>query len=178
MKAVFLGQQPFNAIDESSFSELHKLSKESPNGVARYCLHASPDDAVQEMVIYMQANACTLPHRQRGKRKSYIVLRGDLCVLFFDDKGSVASKEVVTPAGEAGPTLLSFDSSSLHTTVCLGDDVIYVETITGPFEPDKTEWAHWITSKDNAAEVRRYLALLEAQDPRIAENWRSRPAIL
>jgi len=178
MKAVFLGNEDISQIDDDAIEQLKALANQSPNGVARYCLHASPTDPVQEMVIYMQTRACTLPHRQVGKRKSYSVLAGSLCVLFFDENKAIDRQIILTPAGEPGPTVLSFKSDTFHTTTCLGHDVAYVETIPGPFRPEETEWVSWISSKKNQKEVQEYLQMLIDQDSRIGENWRNQPPAL
>jgi cupin fold WbuC family metalloprotein len=171
MDTIFLGGQPMNRIDKGSLHQIKGLALQSPRRSARYCLHAGHDDPVQQMVIAIQPGACTMPHRQPGRRKSYMVVDGELLVLFFSEDGTPnRTIEIAAPPSDS-PCLLSFLSDVYHTTLCLGRPVVYVETIDGPFRAERTQWAAWAPRLDDEPALRRYVAKLTAVDGRLAANW-------
>lgn len=171
MEAQFLGHEALVVIDRARIADLKRMAETAPWFVARYCLHSDHEEVVQEMVIAMVPGACTMPHRQLGKRKSYVVLEGDLLVLFFDDTGAITRSIQLSPQSGGGAKVLSFASDVFHTTMTLGSDVVYLETIAGPFRPDAAEWAPWAPPLKDGSELRGYLNRLQAADVRLAANW-------
>ena len=95
------------------------------------------------MVIQVLKDSYIAPHRQIGKTKTYIILEGEMYVVFFDSIGEIANKFILRPWGKEGSTVLRFDSSPWHTILSTTKTSTYVETAEGPYKPESTEFAEW-----------------------------------
>jgi cupin fold WbuC family metalloprotein len=171
MDTVFLGGSSLNSLGREDMDRLKDMAAASPRRTARYCLHADHAEAVQQMVIAIQPGACTMPHRQPGRRKSYIVMEGSLLVVFFRENGAPERACELEAGSSAHPAILGLANETYHTTLCLGRPVVYVETIAGPFDPAATDWAPWRPDMTDEAALRRYIGGLIALDGRLAAGW-------
>ena len=72
---------------------------------ARFCLHLSPKDKVQQMVLAFCAGTEVPVHRHRNRTESFHVIEGQLEVLIFDDRGIVTESIKMGPI-ESGLTFL------------------------------------------------------------------------
>jgi glucose-6-phosphate isomerase len=130
----------YSKIGAERLATLKKEAAASPSRRTRHMLHVSKDDSVQEMIIVACSNTNIRPHRQKGKRKSYLLIEGELEVLGFDNSGNIIYSQVLTAANN---DCLSYDATTWHTIVPLTDFVVFKETISGPYDPKETDWANW-----------------------------------
>jgi len=153
---VFRNQLPAR-ICAGDLDELADAARASERQRARIILHKGHADSVQEMVIAITNSAYIMPHRQPNREKSYLLLRGRLGVVFFDDHGRLIDRFVLgNEIGEA--TLVRFDAGYWHSVVS-GDLLsIYVETAAGPH--DGSDWAHWAPKSEEAQSARDYLDVM------------------
>lgn len=132
-----------DTIDAKSLEELKQNAKEAPSRRARLCMHAGHEAPIQEMVIALWADSELPAHRQRDREKSYLVLEGGMDLMFFSDDGECISRARLGAVGGAAPFLRRFDAGRWHTTRPVGDVVVYVESLPGPFNEGLTETAPW-----------------------------------
>ena len=142
-------------------TELDRISqaaRESERQRARIILHKGHADRVQEMVIAVTGSAYIMPHRQLRREKSYLLLRGRLGVVFFNDAGQV-SDAFTMGIHRDDPVLVRFDAGLWHSIVSASDLSIYLETAQGPFEG--SDWAEWAPESETSPEARDYLDFMK-----------------
>ncbi len=150
---IYRNQLPAR-IDSADLDELAEAARASPRQRARIILHGSHADSVQEMVIAITSATYIMPHRQLDREKSYLLLRGRLGVVFFDDAGARVDR--FTLGGQSGDaTLLRFDAGRWHSVVSAEPLSIYIETAAGPHEG--SDWADWAPKSEDSQPAREYL---------------------
>lgn len=114
------------------------------------------------MVIAVTPGCYIPPHRQRTLEKSYVALRGSLRIGFYDEHGALEKIVDVASSIFGSPVLVRFDAGRWHTAIPMkGEAAIYIETITGPFDPSRTEWAKWAPAEHDELARGRFLDHLE-----------------
>jgi len=100
------------------------------------------------------------PHRHLDpfKDETFMVVRGRLGILVFDDNGAVTGKLLLVAGGEnIGADI---PSGVFHTAVSLQDGTIFFEAKAGPYTPlTEFEKAPWAPEEGIAAE--EYLSALQ-----------------
>lgn len=126
-------------LDEKSLVKLKSAAAEAELKRARYCLHHSPEDNVQEMVIAFCRDSNVPVHRHHRKSESFHIIEGELEVLFYDEKGNQIKKIRMGPIHSGLPFLYRLASDEWHTVKPLSDFVIIHETTAGPFDPEEKD---------------------------------------
>ena len=111
----------------------------------------------------MQPDSYIPPHRHLDPQKdeTFVVLRGLLGVVIFDDDGYVLQSEKVG----AGGTALGVDipHGAWHTAVALVPDTVFLEAKAGPYLPGSAEErASWAPA-ENTPDAAAWLADLKAR---------------
>jgi len=135
---------PQAIVDREMISTLKRMAVSAPDRRSRFCLHQSHDDPVQEMLIVLSCDTRVPPHRQIGKRKSYYLLEGRLRLQFYDEGGQrteVIRLAAAESGADSGGFACRFDALAGHTIFPETPFAVYVETIAGPFDPNRTDWA-------------------------------------
>jgi len=132
--AVFtFPRQDVIVLGEQELQKLKKAVHESPLRRARYCLHHSWNDQVQEMVIVLHRESVIPVHRHVGKSESFHLIDGEMEVIFFDDDARRTGSIKLGGAGSELPFLYRLSGDCWHTVRPLSEYVVYHETIAGPF---------------------------------------------
>ncbi|MFH2091037.1 MAG: WbuC family cupin fold metalloprotein [Pseudomonadota bacterium] len=100
---------------------------------ARYCLHASHDDGVQEMVLVLIKDTVVPIHRHPNKSESFHIIEGQLEVALFNDSGDQIDSIKMGPIGSGLNFIYRINTSAWHTVRVISDMVVIHETIEGPF---------------------------------------------
>ena len=113
----------------------------------------------------MQPDSYIPPHRHLdpNKDETFVVLRGLLGLILFDDAGNVVQAATVG----AGGTALGVDipHGAWHTALALAPDTVFFEAKAGPYLPfTEAERAPWAPA-ENSPEAAAYLAALKARMP-------------
>lgn len=147
-------------ISQLQLAQLKTQAQQSPRYRERLCLHASPTDPVQEMVIALAQPTYIPPHRQLNKRKSYLLIEGELAVVFFDNTGRLIHTVRMGTVESGLNFLYSFSAEVWHTAFPLTAVAVYLETIAGPYQPRQTEFAPWSLDQADSAAAQQWLANL------------------
>jgi cupin fold WbuC family metalloprotein len=155
--------QMVGEVAQVSSSHLESLTEElrgAPLGRARVCVHQSPQDLVQEMLIAVDRSSYVRPHRHlRGSESLHMIL-GELDVIIFDSGGEIT--EVVSMA--AGSSTKSFfyrlSAPFFHTIILHSNQAVFHEVVMGPFDPSQTEQAPWAPPVEDTSAAARYVELL------------------
>lgn len=130
---------------EAVIEELKELARRSDQSRARLCMHPSPTDLHQEMLIVMSATTVELPQRRRiGGRAAFdtkIVVEGR-AVLRYYELDQVVSRSV--ELDEEHSQYVHTRSDEYHSLLIMSDWFVYIEVLEGPFDATTTELAPWI----------------------------------
>ena len=111
----------------------------------------------------MQPDSYIPPHRHLDpdKDETFIVLRGLLGLVLFDDQGAVVRTVKVGAGGAA--IGVDIPHATWHTAVALEPDAVFFEAKAGPYLPlTEAERAPWAPA-ENAPEAVPYLAALKVR---------------
>ncbi|MDP2825754.1 MAG: WbuC family cupin fold metalloprotein [Sulfuritalea sp.] len=181
-------------IDDALLDGLCAEAAASPRRRKNRNFHPADDHPAHRLLNAMQPDSYIPPHRHLDpdKDETFVVLRGALGVIVFDDAGNVAQ---ATRVGQPSPSfhLPEGEGSSLpplslgercrergiggaaigvdiphgtwHTAVALEADTVFLEAKAGPYLPlTEAERAPWAPA-ENSAEAAAYLAALKARIP-------------
>ena len=136
-------------IGQDELTRLKQMAREAPTRRARTCLHQTHDDTIQEMLIALLCDSIVHPHRQQNKSKSYTVIEGSLTVTYYDESGNAVHEVEMGASDSDRVFVIRFPSDQWHTVRAESPLVIYLETITGPYRQEETEWAPWASDDQN-----------------------------
>jgi cupin fold WbuC family metalloprotein len=153
------------AITSQKLDELQALAKASPRLRAIHCFHEGDWEHCHRMLNALSVGTYVRPHRHADKHQSecFILMRGKLALLIFDEEGIVdaAHSQVLSPAD--GIYGIDVPPNTWHTLIALEDSVIY-EVKGHPnggfvMERDKS-FSPW-SPEEGSDNARGYLARLE-----------------
>lgn len=167
MNEVFYNKDDVASVGEDWIQFLKRRAQQSPMRRSRLCLHRSPADVVQEMIIVMCKDVLFRPHRHRAKTESFHMIEGLLDVVLFSDDGLPEQSIRMAPLGAGITFCYRLCVPQFHAVLPLSDFVIMHETTTGPWVQDGAEFAPWAPVEtnalrafleDSAAKARRHAA--------------------
>jgi glucose-6-phosphate isomerase len=145
-------------VDRDTVENLKRRARQAPTRRFRLCLHHSADEPVQEMLIVHCRDNYSRPHRHTTP-STCLVLEGELRVFLFGAEGAVVRRIDLGPRESGKPFTLRIEAGLWHMPVCRSEQLVFFETMTGPFRRDSAnEWAPWSPAEDDAAGVVRYMA--------------------
>jgi cupin fold WbuC family metalloprotein len=150
-------------IDDALLNEVCAEAETSPRRRRNRNFHATDDHPAHRLLNAMQPDSYIPPHRHLdpNKDETFVVLRGLLGLIVFNDAGGV----VQTAKVGAGGTAMGVDipHGTWHTAVALEPDTVFLEAKAGPYLPfTEAERAPWAPA-ENSVEAATYLAMLKAR---------------
>lgn len=151
-------------ISQDQIDALIDAARAAPDGRARLLLHPDRNDSLHEMVIALPADSCDHPHINFRSGKSFLALSGQFAVLRCSDDGSQIVATVLAAPPWHGAKLVRLRAPAWHTIIPLHGDVVFLETISGPFTGNR--FADWFPGASDvagrAAAVQRLRAIAQA----------------
>ena len=147
-------------FDKALFETLKQSAEESPRRRANLNVHKSYTDMVQRLFIAMMPDSYVRPHRhvQSHKWEFFMVVEGELDILFFSDDGDVENRVTLTAGGETSG--IEIPPNTWHATVC-HSPVVFMEVKQGPYEvTDDKSFASW-SPEEGSDQVPNFLASLK-----------------
>ena len=120
--------------------ELKEVAARSERKRARLCLHPSPSDPHQEMLIVMAKSAVELPQRRTTGFDTKIVLEGRAVLRYFKSEHEMSRS--IELGGEHA-TYVHTRSDEFHSLLISSDWFVFLEILQGPFDSGTTEIAPW-----------------------------------
>ena len=150
-------------IDDRLLDELCAAAAASPRRRKNRNFHPYDDHPGHRLLNALQADSYIPPHRHLdpNKDETYVVLRGQLGLIIFDDAGT----PVKTARLGAGSAAIGVDipHGTWHTAVALEADTVFLEAKAGPYLPlTDAERAPWAPAENSAAAA-SYLESLKAR---------------
>ena len=121
-------------------AELKEVAQHNERRRARLCLHPSPTDTHQEMLIVMASDAIEHPQRRSTGFDTKIALEGKADLQFYSNDGKRTRS---VSLGEGLSTYVHTCTDEFHSLRILSDWFVFLEILRGPFDAQTTEFASW-----------------------------------
>lgn len=148
-------------INKQVLDQLTKLAGDNPRLRKNWNLHPHDDFPAHRLLNAMEPSSYIRPHRHLdpNKDETFLIVRGRLGVLLFDESGQVTGSAFLDATGE---TLgVDIPAGVYHTAVSMVHGTVFFEAKAGPYRPlTEEETAHW-APEENSAQVGDYLNFLK-----------------
>lgn len=137
--------KPVQTIDRKLLDSVSMLAQTAPRRRKNHNFHATENDSCNRLLNAIEPDSYIQPHchRDASKDETILIVRGRIGMVFFDDRGEVASTAVLAPAGEA--VGVNVPHGVYHTLVALESNSVFFEAKAGPYAPlapeEKAAWA-------------------------------------
>lgn len=148
-------------IDRNLLKKLTEVAQENPRLRKNYNLHPSDEFCCHRLLNAIEPDSYIRPHRHLDpvKDETFVIVRGKLGVIIFDDLGKAIQTVVLDSEGDA--VIADIPHGVFHGAVSLAPGTIFFEAKAGPYKPlTEAEKAHW-SPEDGSAGVGDYLADLK-----------------
>lgn len=149
-------------IDTKLLDSLTEKAKNNPRKRMNYNFHSLLDDPLQRLLNALEPDTYLPPHRHLNpdKEEIFMVLRGKLVLIEFDDYGSITSHMIIEPRnGSFGGEVAS---GVWHTLISLETGTVIYEIKKGPFEPISNDnLASWAPQNNISKEIQYQQELLK-----------------
>lgn len=150
-------------IDDSLLDAVCAEAETSPRRRKNRNLHSSNDFPAHRLLNAMQMDSYIPPHRHLdpNKDETFVVLRGLLGLLEFDDAGTPV---FFVKLGPGEPVKgVDIPHGTWHTAVALTADTVFLEAKAGPYMPASAEEKATWAPAEGDADAANYLEELRAK---------------
>lgn len=120
-------------IDDKLLDEVTERAKASERLRMNYNLHDSLEAKAQRLLNALEPGTLLPVHRHRHTAETYIVLRGAIRVLFYDDDRMLTDEYTVHP--EEKVYGVHIPAGQWHTLEVLESGTVIFEVKEGPYAP-------------------------------------------
>jgi len=149
-------------INSRLLDEVTAAARENSRLRKNWNLHPADDFPAHRLLNAMEPASYIRPHRHLDplKDETFIIIRGRLGILVFDDSGGITEKLLLDAKGDnIGADI---PSGAFHTAVSLQEGTIFFEAKAGPYLPlTESEKAPWAPEDGSAAEEYLHALLKE-----------------
>jgi cupin fold WbuC family metalloprotein len=131
-------------IDNTFISGMITEAKNSARKRKNYNFHEVPEDTLQRMLHAMEPDTYVQPHKHENpdKREAFIILKGTVAAVQFDEKGNVQDYIIMNHG--SGNFGVDIQPGTWHTLICLEPESVVYEVKDGPYNPsDDKQFAGW-----------------------------------
>jgi len=144
-------------INKKLLDETTQKAFESSRLRMNYNIHNHLEDHINRMLNALEPGTYLRPHRHctPPKTESYVVLRGELDVLVFDDKGIVIQRITLNP--EIGNYGIDIPAGVWHSMIVKQPGTVIYEVKEGPFSPIvSNDFASWSPEPDDQEAINTF----------------------
>lgn len=120
-------------INEELINEITEKAKGSPRLRMNFNLHDSLDAKAQRLLNALEPGTILPVHRHVETAETYMVLRGSIKVLLYNDKKEITAEFLIDP--ELNQYGLHIAKGQWHTLEVLESGTIIFEVKDGPYAP-------------------------------------------
>ena len=120
-------------IDTELLDETSKRAKESERLRMNYNFHESLDAPAQRLLNALEPGTILPIHRHQHTAETYVLLRGKIKVLFYNDKKEIIEERVLNPL--EGVYGVNIPKNTWHTLEVLEKESVLFEVKDGPYTP-------------------------------------------
>ena len=150
-------------IDLNLLDQTSQKARISPRLRMNYNFHSGPKDTMQRMLNAMEPGTYIRPHKHEhpDKREVFFALKGNLCVVEFEDDGRIRDYTLLSTDSEY--IGVEIPARTYHTVISLETGSVAYELKDGPYDPaDDKNFALW-APPEGATEAGVYLEQLIAR---------------
>ena len=116
----------------SDINYLINKSNQSKENKSRLCLHKNLDSKIHQMMIFHKKNHLVRPHKHLSTDESYLIIKGKMKVVFFNNNGKVEKTVLLSSDLKSNPFYIQIPKNTFHNQIFL-KDTIFLEIKNGPF---------------------------------------------
>jgi len=147
-------------INEKLLSQVTSLAKLSPRKRMNYNFHENGDETLQRMLNALEPDTYIAPHRHTEQIEIFLLLKGKLTVIYFDDAGIITNFTKLDPLeGQYG---LEIPKGVWHSILAEESGTVIYEIKEGPYIPNVgIDFADWAPDAMNTVACEQYLLKLK-----------------
>lgn len=130
-------------IDKEVLNCVIQQAKSAPRKRKNYNFHETFDDPINRMLNAVEPGSYVQPHKHEDpdKREVFLLLKGRMAVVFFDNNGNVNDHIILDNKENFG---VEIPPSTWHTIIALETGTIVYEIKDGPYSvSDDKNFANW-----------------------------------
>lgn len=120
-------------LDKDLLDSITQKAKESPRLRMNHNLHDSLDSKVQRLFNALEPGTILPIHRHQNTDETYILIRGKIEVMFYDDDKNITDRLVISQ--EDGTFGVHIPKGTWHTLDVLESGSVIFEVKEGPYQP-------------------------------------------
>lgn len=120
-------------LDKELLDSITQKAKESPRLRMNHNLHDSLDSKVQRLFNALEPGTVLPIHRHQNTDETYILIRGKIEVLFYDDNKNIVDRFIMGQDQESFGVHIS--KGTWHTIDVLESGSVIFEVKEGPYQP-------------------------------------------
>lgn len=120
-------------LDKELLDSITQKAKESPRLRMNHNLHDSLDSKVQRLFNALEPGTVLPIHRHQNTDETYILVRGKIEVIFYDDDKNITDRFVISQ--EDGTFGVHIPKGTWHTLDVLESGSVIFEVKEGPYQP-------------------------------------------
>ncbi len=155
--------QTTTALDICLLDALQSQAQKSPRARMNHNLHEQLEDPCQRLLVAMEPRSYVPVHRHLtpSKAETFLVLRGRIALIVFDDRGTPEPALILAP--DAGSFGAHIPAGRWHTVISLEPGSAFFECKEGPYQPiPEEDLAPWAPVPDDQQSCLDYLETLRA----------------
>ena len=125
--------QVMRLINEELLNEVTRQAQESPRLRMNYNLHDSLDAKAQRLLNALEPGTLLPIHRHPHTAETYLLLRGKINVLYYNDQKELMETVVLEPG--SGNYGIHIPKNQWHTLEVLESGSVIFEVKDGPYTP-------------------------------------------
>ena len=152
-----------NGISHISGSEIDQerlFVSEIDTKRSRICFHSDSNDPIHEMIITFHKDTYVRPHKHVSKTESYLVIDGEIEIIFFDDSGNIKKRVPMGNYASGKDFYLKSISDEWHTVLIKTDFATILEVTNGPFVSNDCLFAAWAPEVQDTDVCQKYMQTL------------------
>jgi cupin fold WbuC family metalloprotein len=144
-------------IDEKLITNVSLQAKKSLRKRQNYNFHETLDAKLQRMLNAIEPSTYVRPHKHENpdKVESFVILKGRVLIVEFDDSGSIESTAVLSFTD--GVYGVEIPPRTWHTIISLESGTVVYEIKEGPYSPlNDKDFASW-APEENSSDCDLYI---------------------
>lgn len=139
------------SINHKTLTELSNNAKISKRKRLNYNFHYVDSDPIQRLLNALEPDTYIAPHKHENpdKREVFILLKGKMRVLIFNDCGKITESFNLNHHENL---IVEIPSKTWHTIISLQEGSVYYEVKDGPYDAvNDKNFAPWAPAEGNHA---------------------------
>lgn len=120
-------------ITDTLIDEVIAKAKTSPRRRMNHNFHPELSDPVQRLLNALEPWTYIRPHKHETKEEAFVLLRGTVLAVTFNDDGSIRDHAVLS--SRTGVSGVEFEENTFHMLTSLESGSVVYEIKEGPFIP-------------------------------------------